>query len=98
MTQVTTNYGHMDRNVHVTIELHQDGKRVCAQATFHEKGSVWQTAYNVDPNATQTFIDDTAEFILDNDFNFLDAEGRRQWFKVTINPKAPTLKAYFENS
>ena len=96
MTTVSTNYGHMDRDVEVTIELHTSGKRICAQATFHEKGSIFRTAFvprTLQPQMEE-FIEATAEFIIDNNFNFEDDQGDTQWYRRTINPNAPTLKSF----
>jgi hypothetical protein len=92
MTSVITNYGHCDREYEVTIDMVQDGKRYCAEATFHEKGTTWRTPFVTDPSAISDFVNDTAEYILTNDFNYLDANGKRQWYAYKVDANAPTLR------
>ena len=92
MTTVSTNYGHMDRTVEVTIDMVQEGKRFCAEATFHEKGTKWRTPFVTDPSAISDFVNATAEYILDNNFNYLDADGKRQWYAHNVDVNAPTLR------
>ena len=92
MTSVLTNYGHLNREVEVTIEHMTIGKRFCAQTTFHETGTQWRTPLISDPTIINDFILATAEYILNNDFNFLDCNGERQWYEHKVDVNAPTLR------
>ena len=94
MTTVNTNYGHCDREYEVTIDMVQDGKRFCAEATFHEKGTTFRTSFVTDPSAISDFVNATREYILYNNFNFNDNHGNRQWWEHKVDTNAPTLKAY----